>query len=79
MGNETSAGPYEPDDRLHEAIASFEQARDVGLNPDPAEWLDRYPDVAERLRRYFTDCKRLVQRAEPLRPPPETPAPEVKG
>jgi serine/threonine-protein kinase len=69
MGNETSTEPYEPDDRLHEAIASFEQARDDGLNPDPAEWLDRYPDVAERLWRYFADCKRLVRRAEPLRPP----------
>jgi WD40 repeat protein/predicted Ser/Thr protein kinase len=79
MGIKSSTGPYEPEDRYHEAIASFEQARDDGLSPDPAAWLDRYPDVALRLREYFADCARIEQQAEPLRPPPEVPAPAVKG
>jgi hypothetical protein len=48
MGDEIATGSYDPDDRLHEAIASFEQARDEGLNPDPEEWLAHYPDVARR-------------------------------
>src|SRR4051794_2959866 len=69
MANERTTIPYDPEDRLHEAVASYEEAVDAGLNPDPAEWLGRYPDVAARLRQYFVDCKRLEQRAEPLRPP----------
>ena len=53
MSNEISTGPYDPEERFHEAIYSFEQAVDAKLNPDPEEWLARHPDVAERLREYF--------------------------
>src|SRR5262249_35258718 len=79
MRNEDSTISYDLEDRLHEAITSFEEARDAGLNPDPAEWLARYPDVAERLREYFAAAGLLQRLAEP--PPPEAPAPvpTVKG
>lgn len=45
--------PFDPDEKLHEAIASFEQARDGGQTPDPIEWMARYPELANRLRQYF--------------------------
>src|SRR5262249_31744250 len=76
MSHEASTISYDLEDRLHEAIASFEEARDAGLNPDPAEWLARYPDVAERLREDFAAAG-LLQRL--ARPPPQAPAPAVKG
>src|SRR5262245_28072171 len=79
MGNEIATGPYDPDDRLHEAVASFEQAHDDGLNPDPAEWLARYPDVAERLREYFAAAGLLKPLAELLPPEAAAPPPTVKG
>src|SRR5262245_39736918 len=79
MGNEIATGPYEPDDRLYEAIASFEQAHDDGLNPDPAEWLARYPDVADRLREHFAAAGLLQQLAESPQPEAPAPPPDVKG
>jgi serine/threonine protein kinase len=77
MSNEASTISYDLEDRLHEAIASFEQAVDAKLSPDPEEWLARYPDVAERLREYFAAAGLLARLAEP--PPPEAPAPDIKG
>jgi WD40 repeat protein len=68
MANEPSTIAYDPEDRLHEAIASFEQARDDGRNPDPAAWLDDYPDVAVRLAGYFADQGGLKRLAAPLLP-----------
>lgn len=47
------------DDRLTEAIVSFEEARDGGLAPDPLDWLNRFSDVAERLRAYFVNSQNL--------------------
>jgi tRNA A-37 threonylcarbamoyl transferase component Bud32 len=60
---------YDPNDRLAEAIATFEVAFDAGSNPDPQEWLGRYSDVAAKLADYFRQ-RRLVldvagARAEP--------------
>src|SRR5262245_3922234 len=78
MSHEPSTISYDLEDRLHEAIASFEQAVDAKLSPDPEEWLARYPDVAERLREHFAAAGLLKRLAEPL-PPPEAPAPAVKG
>lgn len=47
------------DDRFNEAIATFEDARDAGLTPDPLIWLSRYADVADRLRKFFVNRKYL--------------------
>jgi WD40 repeat protein len=68
MANEPSTIAYDPEERLHEAIAAFEQARDDGRNPDPAAWLDDYPDVADRLAGYFADQNGLKRLAAPLHP-----------
>ncbi len=67
MADEPSTGPYEPESRLHEAIASFEQARDAGKDPNLQEWLARYPEVTVRLADFFADQEQLQQLAGPLR------------
>src|SRR5262249_24502481 len=60
--------------RMEEAIASYEQARDVfrvqgtGQVPDRQEWLDRYPDLALELHAYFQDEDALKKRLAALRP-----------
>src|SRR6516165_7834300 len=65
MSDEPSGQSYDPDERLDEAIASFEIARDEGHKPDPQEWLKRYPDVAEGLAGFFSDQKHLAFLAMP--------------
>src|SRR5262245_39272655 len=47
------------DDRLNEAISTFEDALDDGETPDPQAWLDRFPDAAEKLRKYFVNAQIL--------------------
>src|SRR6516162_4967558 len=84
MAEQTTILDYQDEDRLHEAIASFEQARDAGAAPDPRQWLDRYPEVAGRLAEFFADqnqlCRRLADGLPDSRlgqaPPPEM-APQV--
>src|SRR5262245_33185553 len=44
MANKPSTISYDPEARPHEAIASCEQARDEGLDPDPAGWSKRSPE-----------------------------------
>jgi serine/threonine protein kinase len=76
MSNEASTVAYDPEERFHEAICSFEQAVDARLNPDPRVWPDRYPDVADRLRQYFADREPIEQPRPPL---PSIPGYEVLG
>jgi hypothetical protein len=85
MTDEPGTQSYDPEDRLHEAIAEFEEARDRGLEPDPQEWLSRYPDVAEELEDFLNSQDWLKKLATPLLGPltpdqsamPETTAPHV--
>ena len=66
--------PFESDDGLAEAIASFEQARDAGSNPDPEDWLRCYPEVAAKLADFFAARQYLGRLAGALSLPaaPET-------
>jgi serine/threonine protein kinase len=70
MSDESKTLTPDPDDRLAEAIASFEEARDAGQTPEPNDWLARYPDVATRLEEFFANAGHLRQ----LTAPPRTPA-----
>jgi hypothetical protein len=81
MADKLSTDQYEPDTRLHEAVASFEQARDAGQDPKPKEWLGRYPEVAFQLANFFADYEHFRQLAGSLLSPPEEPEaiPEVPG
>jgi Ca-activated chloride channel family protein len=49
----------EPEERYHEAVASYLQALDAGSTPDRRQWLDRYPEVAARLEDFFADHDRI--------------------
>jgi serine/threonine-protein kinase len=69
MPSEPTTVSYDPEERFHEAIASFEEALDAGQSPDPRDWLARYPDVAERLREYFADREGIERRGGTLLPP----------
>jgi WD40 repeat protein len=60
---------FSSDERFYEAIAAFEDARDAGANPSSAEWLIRYPDLADRLREYFADARNLRGLASPIAVP----------
>jgi len=84
MAEKTTVFDFREEDRLHEAIASFEQARDAGAVPDPRQWLDRYPDVAGRLAEFFADQHELRRRlgdglpdSRPGQVPPPEMAPQV--
>jgi WD40 repeat protein/predicted Ser/Thr protein kinase len=68
MAVELTTDHYQSDSRLNEAIASFEQARDAGQNPNPQDWLTRYPEVASQLAEYFADQEFMKRLAGPLRP-----------
>jgi serine/threonine protein kinase len=67
--------PFDPDEKLHEAIASFEQACDDGQSPNPRTWLARYPESADRLRQYFSDRDMFGPLAAPLAPTCAVPDP----
>ena len=69
MANESTTGLSDPENRLHEAIATFEDARDAGQDPDPQEWLRRYGDVAGRLAEFFANQERVCRLASALLPP----------
>src|SRR5215510_7179055 len=84
MAEQTTVFDYREEDRLHEAIASFEQACDAGASPDPRQWLERYPEVAGRLAEFFADQNQLRRRladglpdSRPGQAPPPEMAPQV--
>jgi WD40 repeat protein/predicted Ser/Thr protein kinase len=68
MANNSTTTGYDSEDRFHEAIASFEEARDAGNNPDPNEWIARHPDLADRLSGYFADQRRMQNLVAPTVP-----------
>src|SRR5262249_59620573 len=60
-----SAGARE--DLVEEVFLAYLQAVDRGQTPDPAELVDRHPEIAEELRALFADEERLQPLLEPLR------------
>jgi tetratricopeptide (TPR) repeat protein len=51
--------------RLDEAIASYLRCEGDGRRPDPAVWIERYPDLADALGEFFADRMRLDQLVKP--------------
>jgi hypothetical protein len=43
------------EERVNKAIADYLTAAQAGQQPDPREWLERFPDVADELRSFFSD------------------------
>ena len=68
--------------RLDEAVTAFLEAQESGRRPHRQEWLDRYPEVAAELEKYFADQDEVDRLTSPLRaaiqgtqPPGDTPQP----
>ncbi|MFI5454873.1 MAG: hypothetical protein ACHRXM_05420 [Isosphaerales bacterium] len=58
--------------RLDEVIGAFLVALDGGQNPNPREWLARYPELCPELSEFFADRERMDELVEPLRMSPDT-------
>jgi tetratricopeptide (TPR) repeat protein/tRNA A-37 threonylcarbamoyl transferase component Bud32 len=66
MPEETNA-VLEREQRLDEAVTSYLEAAESGREPDPEEWLSRYPELTTELREFFADQDRVVRLTAPLR------------
>jgi len=56
--------PHHPppgDERLEEVLAAYLRAEERGDPPSRADWLERYPDLAEELA-HFLDNRKHVER-----------------
>lgn len=60
--------PSDPsgEQRLNEAIAAYYQAAEAGQTPAHAEFLARYPDLAEELASFLADKAQFERAAAPL-------------
>ena len=61
------ANASEHDRKLNEVIAAFLEADQSGKAGDRGDWLQRHPELADDLRRFFEQHDRLGQFAEPFR------------
>jgi serine/threonine-protein kinase len=59
--------PTDRDRRLDEAVAGYLEAVDRGLDPDPADWLARFPDLAPELERFLAGQRQVGGLLAPLR------------
>jgi tetratricopeptide (TPR) repeat protein/tRNA A-37 threonylcarbamoyl transferase component Bud32 len=56
----------ESDPRLSEAVTSYLEAAEAGLQPDQQQWLARYPDLAAELAEFFNDQDQVDRFVAPL-------------
>jgi WD40 repeat protein/tRNA A-37 threonylcarbamoyl transferase component Bud32 len=70
-----TTGKTERERRLDEIATAYLQEIERGNAPRPAEWLARYPDLAEELAAFFAAQDQVAQLAAPLRA--AAPAPEA--
>jgi eukaryotic-like serine/threonine-protein kinase len=63
--------------KLNELIAAFLEADQSGKAGDRGDWLQRHPELADDLRRFFEQHDRLARLADPLRA--AVPAPTTDG
>jgi serine/threonine-protein kinase len=54
------------EEKLDEVIAQYLEAVDAGRRPDPDEWLERFPDLAPALARFFAEEGRVHGLLGPL-------------
>jgi serine/threonine-protein kinase len=66
--------PSSREQRLNEIVATYLLALENGQPPDPEELLAHHPDLADDLRAFLADHKRMHRAAAPLRPAAANPA-----
>jgi serine/threonine-protein kinase len=71
--DDNSALGITQESRADEAIAAYLMAAQAGANPDPQDWLRRYPDVADELASFFAAKDGFERAAAPLLPPGQAP------
>jgi WD40 repeat protein len=64
-----STDQSERERRLDEIATAYLQEIERGNAPQPAEWLARYPDLADELAAFFAAQEHMAQLAAPLRTP----------
>jgi serine/threonine protein kinase len=52
--------------RVDEVIAAYLQAIDAGRTPDPKEFIEKHPAIADELASFFTDRDQFERLAKPL-------------
>jgi hypothetical protein len=50
----------ERDRRLDEIVTAYLKAVEAGEHPEPKEWLERYPDLADELSGFFAGQKQVA-------------------
>jgi hypothetical protein len=51
---------------LDRVIADYLEAVEAEETPDPADWLARYPSIAEGLRQFLADQNEVLRWTEPI-------------
>ncbi len=65
---------------FEDVVAEFLQAEELGQRPDPEQYLESFPDLADRLKPFFANRQWFDAQASKLAPPPAppvSPAPPV--
>src|SRR5215831_14359073 len=52
---------------LDEVIVAYLEAVEAGSDPDPKEWLSRYPELADELANFFADQHKVKRWTAPVR------------
>jgi serine/threonine protein kinase/tetratricopeptide (TPR) repeat protein len=66
----TLSPPHDParrEERLDEVLTAYLRAADAGKAPPPQSLYDLYPELADALREFFADQRRVERFAAPLR------------
>jgi hypothetical protein len=73
MSSEPTASDPGRSRRIERALAEYLLAADAGQAPDPAAWLDRYPDLQPELGQLLAMEEGLGRMAAPVRPERRSP------
>src|SRR4051794_7965886 len=65
--SDASEEPSSERQGLHDLITLYLEAEESGQTLDRTDWLQRHPEFADDLRRFFADHDRLKQLGAPLR------------
>src|SRR5437588_12958863 len=65
---DTNSRHPDPEDQLDEAVLAYFEAVEAGQTADSAQWLSRYPELADELKEFFADEVKVRGWTRPLLP-----------